>query len=572
MATIYKPAGRSKYIIEYLDENGDRRRKTGATDKTVTERLARDLENRVLLRREGLIDPKAESLKAHESKSLADHLADWQACLIHRGGTAKHADLSADRVRRLAAVMCGCTPDEVDGKRMTRRQCKAARERMARAIEPARLSLLTADKVQSALATFRDSGRSLETCNHYRRAVRGFAQWAWKNGRLRHNPLLSVSGFNAKEDRRHDRRTVSLEELRRLIEAAEQGPVVMGMTGPVRSLCYRLAIATGLRYSEIASIMPPAFEWKAPSVTVAAAYTKNGQTATLPIPTDLADDLRPYVESLADDSPVFPLPAKGSDMLQADLAVAGIPYVDASGLFFDFHALRCQMATNADAAGVTPRVVQKLMRHSTLELTGRYTKPRVVDIEAAARMLPSLRPEGDKPESQAMTGTCSTPVSFPVTPQNATQEAAYACNPHTGQEVMSDWHRTSNSKVVGSNPTGRASVTTRQHQTSSVKSPCFPRVSRASTQAHSNPQSSQQETRKDTESLQVATVVAAGALPSDPDLRRVIEERDRLPEAIRQGIVARVKASDRTLIRMTILTNRPFVLRLDNYCSEGIIV
>ena len=48
VATIYKPAGRKKYIIEYFDENGDRRRKTGATDKTVTERLARDLEYRVL--------------------------------------------------------------------------------------------------------------------------------------------------------------------------------------------------------------------------------------------------------------------------------------------------------------------------------------------------------------------------------------------------------------------------------------------------------------------------------------------------------------------------------------------
>ena len=38
-------------------------------------------------------------------------------------------------------------------------------------------------------------------------------------------------------------------------------------------------------------------------------------------------------------------------MLQADLAVAGIAYQDASGLFFDFHSLRCEMATLADAAG-----------------------------------------------------------------------------------------------------------------------------------------------------------------------------------------------------------------------------
>jgi hypothetical protein len=92
-------------------------------------------------------------------------------------------------------------------------------------------------------------------------------------------------------------------------------------------------------------------------------------------------------------------------MLRPDLEAAGIPYVDASGLFFDFHALRCQTATLADAAGVSPRVVQRLMRHSTLELTGRYTKPRAVDIEAAAGMLPSLKPSGNRPEGLAMTGT-----------------------------------------------------------------------------------------------------------------------------------------------------------------------
>jgi hypothetical protein len=44
------------------------------------------------------------------------------------------------------------------------------------------------------------------------------------------------------------------------------------------------------------------------------------------------------------------------------------------------------------------------MRHSTLELTGRYTRPRAVDIEAAS-MLPNLKPTGDRPEAMAMTGT-----------------------------------------------------------------------------------------------------------------------------------------------------------------------
>jgi hypothetical protein len=53
MASVFKPEGASKYIIVYTDETGRRRKKTGATGKGVTERIARDIENKVALRREG---------------------------------------------------------------------------------------------------------------------------------------------------------------------------------------------------------------------------------------------------------------------------------------------------------------------------------------------------------------------------------------------------------------------------------------------------------------------------------------------------------------------------------------
>jgi len=371
----------------------------------VTEEIARAAESEAAKIRSGLVDPKDLAYHKHAARPLAEHFAEWQDALVHQGHTAKHADQSSNRARRLVSVMFGAQPDEVDAKRMTRRQCDEARERIGRLVGRARLSDLSPAKVQSVLAQFRDTGRSLQTCNHYRAAVRAFCRWAWKDGRLRDNPLIGVTGFNVKEDRRHDRRTVSLDELRRLIEAAQKGPAFQAMTGPMRSLCYRLAVATGLRYLEIGSILPESFDWETSSVTVTAAYTKNGDPATLPLPRDLADDLAAFVAPLPVGIPIFPLPEKGVEMLRADLESARIPYCDASGLYFDFHALRCQCATLADAAGVSPRVVQRLMRHSTLELTGRYTKPRTVDIEAAASMLPSLKPHGGKHESMAATGT-----------------------------------------------------------------------------------------------------------------------------------------------------------------------
>jgi hypothetical protein len=127
--------------------------------------------------------------------------------------------------------------------------------------------------------------------------------------------------------------------------------------------------------------------------------------AELPVSRDMADDLKPYVATIPADSYVFPLPDdKEAKVLRVDLAAAEIDYRDASGLVFNFRALRCQTATLADEAGVSPRVVQRCMRHSTLELTGRYTRPRAVDMEAAAGMLPSLKPEGDRPASMAARG------------------------------------------------------------------------------------------------------------------------------------------------------------------------
>jgi len=449
MATIFKPKGRAKYVIQYFDEHGRRLKKTGATDKAVTQRLANDLENRVALRREGVVDSKDEAYRDNEARPLADHLADWFKALESKGATTKHVELFTGRARRVVALLLGAKLCEIEpAKNANRADIVHAEATLTKWVASARISDLTAERVQKALATLKAAGRSLATCNHHRAAIKAFSKWCHDTRRAKEDTLRGVTGFNAKEDRRHDRRTVSLDELRRLIEAAERGPEVMGMPGPARSLCYQTAVATGLRYAEIGSILPESFDWEAPSVTVAAGYTKNGDPATLPIPRDLAADLAAYVAPLPLGTPVFPLPfEKGAKMLRVDLEAAGIEYRDASGLVFDFHSLRCEMATLADAAGVSPRVVQRLMRHSSLELTGRYTRPRAVDIDAAAGMIPSLKAADNPSEREVMTGTDSGPGCSLTATQDATHEVAYACNPKSGNIVASNDVRSHNPQV-----------------------------------------------------------------------------------------------------------------------------
>ncbi len=130
------------------------------------------------------------------------------------------------------------------------------------------------------------------------------------------------------------------------------------------------------------------------------------RTRTLPIPYELAADLAGYLEPIPRDAPAFPLPlGEGASMLRSDLVRAEIPYRDEAGNVFDFHSLRCQCATLADLSGASPRVVQRLMRHSKLEMTDRYTRPRMHDIEGAAAGMPSLRPVGPYPGTAKATGT-----------------------------------------------------------------------------------------------------------------------------------------------------------------------
>ena len=413
MASVFKIKGAKRYTIVWTDENGKRRQESRRHRQGGLSANRQRAGEQGRTSRGGPGRSQGRSVPGSR-RAAATGASDCLVGVPRIPGLDPQAyrPVAHAATRRIVALVRGAKLADIDPPKSTPRSERHRYEAaLSRWTEQARLSDLDTERVQKALATLRKEGKSLQTCNHYLACIVSFVNWCHDTHRLRENPLRGLARFNVKEDRRHDRRTISLDELHRLIEATEQGPLVMGLAGPTRALCYRLAASTGLRYSEIASVRPASFDWRAPSVTVAAAYTKNGEPATLPLPGDLVDDLKSYVADRAADSPIFLLPEnKGAEILRADLVAAGIPYRDAAGLVFDFHSLRCEMATLLDAAGVSPRVVQRLMRHSTLELTGRYTRPRVADIEAAASKLPSLKPEGDRPEAAMMTGTDPTPV------------------------------------------------------------------------------------------------------------------------------------------------------------------
>jgi integrase len=439
MASVFKSTGAKKYTILYKDENGIRRKKTGTADKGVSERIANAIEERVALRRNGLIDPTVERFAEQERIPLKQHLNNFRAALVSKGNTSKHVETFAGRATRVV---------EVAGL--------------------VRLSDMTTARVQAALLSLGSTGLSPSTVNHHRNAVRGFSRWLWKEGRTAADALNGVSPYNAETDRRHDRRTLSPEELTRLIGAANDGKRYRRMTGPTRALCYRLAIVSGLRYSELDSLTLESFDLgNRPSVTVLASYAKNGQTSTLPIPPDVADDMRGYLATIPPGCPAFPLPARGADMLKVDLQAAGLPYRDTAGQVFDFHSLRCQLATLADRAGISPRTVQRMMRHSSLALTDRYTRPRAADLDAAADSLPSFRPAPPSVDSARATGTDGTAQVHALAATDS-DESIRLCdhNRVPDKEVMSAMTpgatRNHNPRVGGSSPSAATFAKPRQ--------------------------------------------------------------------------------------------------------------
>ena len=139
------------------------------------------------------------------AKSLLAHVDDWKAALLAKGNTEKHANLSATRVRR---IVNGC-------KLVT-------------------LGDVSASRVQTFLAGLREDrkddagkihrGSSAASFNYHLRDCRSFFRWMIRDGRATVNPLEHLQGVNVKTDRRHDRRALSHDELRELLDATAQAP------------------------------------------------------------------------------------------------------------------------------------------------------------------------------------------------------------------------------------------------------------------------------------------------------------------------------------------------------------
>jgi integrase len=380
MASVFKSRGKSKYIILYTDESGRRRKKIGTTDKGVSLRIARELENRVALRREGLIDPAAERFASQDRTPIREHLDDFISTLTARQRNAKHVRSTRTYVERIIS------------------QSRAEK-----------LSDLSPSAVTLALSRIAEEEElSARAVNAHATAIKAFARWAWRDGRTRTYELATIGRLNEEGDRRYVRRPLTDPELRTLIRMTRTAPEWRGISGVDRSWFYTLGATTGFRRSELGALQPDDFaiDGPAPAVRLGGEFTKNGKSAEQPLPPALTAHLRYWLASKAPGVPVFALPEKTGQMLHADLQRCGIEPVDAQGRVVDTHSLRHGYITALARAGVPVKVVQTLARHSDPKLTlGIYSHLTAFDLQGAIDHLPDLTDTGPQSEALAATGT-----------------------------------------------------------------------------------------------------------------------------------------------------------------------
>lgn len=376
------------WYISFRDHRDRKLLVAGLRDKRATEDLGRLIEGLVTFRATGgaldtathervrKLSPKyltrlieldlLDGAHAERLKSIGDHIADFIASLRNKHRAAKHVSLVETRLRRLVGL-CKCTE----------------------------LTTLSPAGVQQVLSGLIQEGCSAQTANHYLTALKQFANWMFAQGRAPHLSFGAVSRYNVKTDPRHQRRALSEAECQTLLVTAARGPVRFRMSGRDRALLYLVAVSTGLRANELRQLKVADFHQAEGThfLAVKAAAAKNRRPARQPIPDEIAKMLANYVAGKAPDSRLFAMPESDhtAKMLRQDLEDAGISYCNPEGLYADFHALRHTFVTRLVGAGVDPKAIQLLARHSTPMLTlGLYSHRTMGELISAVTSVDSF--------------------------------------------------------------------------------------------------------------------------------------------------------------------------------------
>jgi len=361
------------YYVRYWErtKSGQSKQKwasTGTPEMAVAKQVASKILSDASLRFHGVIDLDHERFQKEAARTIEDHLTDFTPRLETRY-TGVKAKINVVGQLNYIRGFCNHAGIKVLGD-------------------------MNADAMNRYIVHLADSDKSSRTIGAMIGACKHFTSWLKKHGKLRQDPFEMIDRPDPESDRRLNRRMLLPHEWNWLMKATMKAGDRYEMTAAERCLVYRVAIQTGLRVSELRSLKRGSFNLddKTPYVKADSGTTKNRQSAYQYIDTDLANDLRGLLSTKLPIATVFDLPTKeAAKMLQADLNDARSMWLseankdpierakreesyflkpkNEAGDLLDFHSLRHTCGAWLAIRGTQPKVIQSVMRHSTITLT-----------------------------------------------------------------------------------------------------------------------------------------------------------------------------------------------------------
>jgi integrase len=369
---LFQRAEGGPWIARLDDGSGRIRDKSTRTnDRAAAEVVASEWARHAVLVRAGLAKPEGGTmLDRHGAGSLDGHLSAFMQSKRSEGRSARHL---------------------YDMESVLRATGDALGWRVLSDLAPDALERLSMNKQAPSNADARAwTPRTASKAIGYWRA---FARWCVADGRLAVDPLARVKRPAALRQR--ERRYLSPDEWQWLAQATENGPDRHGMPGPERALFYRVAIETGLRSNELRSLTRSSLHLSGatPFILAAAHSTKNRKPGKQYLRPATAAALDAHARRMLPGSRVFALPHYGTlaRMLRADLSEARRLWIDGAGddareritregsdfllaenhdgQHLDLHALRHTCGVWLAMGGASPKAIQSVLRHSTITLT-----------------------------------------------------------------------------------------------------------------------------------------------------------------------------------------------------------
>ena len=382
---LWKRAGR--WVLDYTEASGQRRRRVLGTDKRVAERRRAEI-----IRHR---DMDLDGLGAVEGMTLTldvvaeDYLEDL---------TARVTPMHLKNVRqKLDCVM------------------RAWGDRRVRDLRQ-----MDAVRFRNRLVT---EGRSHRTANLYVDTVRAMLKWAVEAEVIAKNPLQQVRRLPERaEHQRYRRRAMTNEEIARFLAASEADDDenelrLDGIQRVPQTPLWLAMLETGARYGELRQASWGDVDFRELLLVLRAESTKSRKQRVIPLRQVLVDrlrGLRALHESVFGRLPtvqdcVFLTP-EGADLPRPTtnpmrifdrlLDRAGMAKIDPQGQKLDLHALRHTFASRLARSGVGLVHAQRLLGHSDPKLTaGIYTHLGVEELRAAVETLPA--DPGDAPSRRA---------------------------------------------------------------------------------------------------------------------------------------------------------------------------